>query len=885
MLNGGRLAVAPAHQLSLAELGEVIARHRVTTLWLSAALFHQFVEGHLDSLRSVRQLLAGGDLLSAPRVRRTLEGLPACTLINGYGPTENTTFSTCHAMKSPAQTGAAVSIGRPIANSRVVLLDRRLRPVAIGVAGQLCVAGDGLARGYFDRAGLTAENFVPAPGGGRLYLTGDLARYLGDGTIDFLGRLDHQVKIRGFRIEPGEIESVLAQQPGIEAAVVIPHQVSSRDKRLVAYVVAQEPRPAVSELRRLLADKLPEHMVPSAFLFLDALPLTPNGKVERQALPAPRWQAESDYVAPRTPLEELVAGVWSQVLDLDRVGAHDSFFELGGHSLLATQVVSRLRESLGVELPLRRLFDAPTVAALARIVEAVRSRGVEEPDGDLSIRPIPRDGELPLSFAQERLWILDRLEPGNVAYSMPSSMRLRGDLAVVVLERSLNEVVRRHEGLRTTFASTGGRPFQTVNPSQRLELPSVDLRSVDAARREREVERLSTQEAATSFDLARGPLIRVRLLRLAEEEHVLLLNMHHIVSDGWSINVLAREMTGLYKVFFHGETSPLPELAVQYADYAYWQRQWLSGRVLERQLAYWRKQLADLPRGVQLPSDRPRPALRTYRGAHRSLTLSQALSQKLEALSRRRGATLFMTLLAAFKVLFYRLAGEDDFAVGTPVAGRNRSEAEALIGVFLNTLVLRTDLSGNPTFSDLLGRVREVTVGAYAHQDLPFEKLLDELQPQRDLSRTPFFQVFFNMFNLPFEEMRLPGLSIESLAAPEFPSKFDLTIYAGQGDGVIGFRLVYNANLFTAARIAELGRQYELLLSQMVEDPEVGIDRFSLCTAGARALLPDPLEELGAQWHGAVHELFSRRAERAPEHLAVSDPAGVWSYRELEEQS
>ncbi|MEE8524784.1 MAG: amino acid adenylation domain-containing protein [Thermoanaerobaculia bacterium] len=906
LLNGGRLVVAPPHQLALEELGAVIERYRVTTLWLTSGLFHQMAESQLDRLRPVRQLLAGGDVLSPPLVRKALEKLPG-TLINGYGPTENTTFSTCHPMTDPAQVGSTVAIGRPISSSQAYVLDRQLRPLPLAVPGQLCVAGDGLARGYLHRPALTAERFVPDPvsghRGSRLYLTGDRARFLSDGTIEFQGRFDHQVKIRGFRIEPGEIETLLSEQPEVEAACVVVREPAPGDQRLVGYVVGPDrgrQAAVASTLRERLRAKLPDYMVPAAIVVLDALPLNPNGKVDRAALPAPDWGGKTaDYVAPRTATEELVAGVWSEVLGAadaggERVGADDDFFDLGGHSLLATQAISRLREQTGVRIPLSLMFESPTVAALAAAVEEARGPADRSQDGGAPppIEPRPHDGAMALSFAQERLWILDQFEPANPAYNMPFALRLRGRLNAPALERCLGELVRHHEGLRTTFHSVDGRPVQRIAPPPEHppRLPQVDFRGLGDSRRRQQLERLTREESLRPFDLRRGPLMRVILVRLAADQDVLAFNIHHIISDGWSLGILTRELGALYEAFSREDRqapsdSPLPDLAVQYADYARWQRQWLSGEVLERQLAYWREQLWDLPPGLELPIDRPRPAVRSFRGDRDDLVLPPQLSRQLEALSRELDATLFMVLLAAFKVLLGRLAGETDVAIGAPVAGRNHSQIEDLVGIFLNSLVLRTDLAGNPPFRELVDRVREVALAAYAHQDLPFEKLLDELQPERDLSRTPLFQVFFNMVNLPFGPMELTGLSVEPLALPEMPSKFDLTIYATQERGRIRFELVYNADLFSAARIAELLRQYRLVLEQVAAEPATPIAELSLRTREAEAKLPDPRAALDTTWEGAVHELVARRAAARPEHPAVIDPAGEWTYRELEEQS
>ena len=564
-------------------------------------------------------------------------------------------------------------------------------------------------------------------------------------------------------------------------------------------------------------------MAPSAFVFLDSLPLTPNGKVDRKALPVPGQscpELEQSFVEPRTPVEELLANIWAEVLKLPKVGVHDNFFELGGHSLLATQVMSRIHRIFQVNLPLRGLFESPTVAGLAERIE--ESRRKEQGVESLLMLPISREKPLPLSFAQQRLWFLDQLMPGSIAYNITGAVRLTSSLNIAALEQSITEVLRRHEVLRTTFRVVDGQPFQSIAPAKPFILPVTDLKDLPEAEREAEARRLATEEAHRPFDLAKGPLFRVTLLRLGEEDHIVQYAMHHIVSDGWSIGIFNKEVGLLYHSFSTGQPSPLPELAIQYADFAHWQREWLQGEVLEAQLSYWKKQLAGSPPALELPTDRPRPAVQTFHGAGQSIVLPQSLTEALKGLSRQEGVTLFMTLLAAFKVLLCRYTGQEDIVVGTPIAGRNRAEIEPLIGFFINTLVLRTDLSGDPRFRELLRRVREVALGAYDHQELPFEKLVEELQPQRDLSRTPLFQVFFNMLNLGSPESHRPelnGRTAEPLLL-ERDSKFDLTFYARETNQEIHLTLVYNAGLFDTATISGMLGCFQNLLDEIVTKPE-----------------------------------------------------------------
>ncbi|HEY0733388.1 MAG TPA: amino acid adenylation domain-containing protein [Herpetosiphonaceae bacterium] len=943
LLNGARLVVFPAGTPSLAELGQALERYQVTILWLTAGLFHQMVDNQLDSLRSVRQLLAGGDVLSVPHVQKVLRTLDGCQLINGYGPTENTTFTCCYPMRHGEQVGLSVPIGRPISNTRVYVLDRHLKPVPVGVSGELYAGGDGVGRGYLNRPDLTAERFVPDPfgdPGARLYRTGDLVRYRPDGNLEFLGRRDAQVKLRGYRIELGEIEAVLLRHPAVQECAVLVREDVPGDRRLVAYVVeelrtqnlepgieqrtenkeqssiAGLPSPTATEaeasrglgqgprvratteslipaLRAFVQAELPAYMVPAAFVVLPALPLSPNGKLERRALPAPdaAWSTLDDsFVAPQSPIEEVLAGIWAGVLRLERVGIHDNFFALGGHSLLATQVISRIREAFQVELPLRALFEAPTVAQLAERIVAVQrdAQGLLPPP----IRPVSRDEALPLSFAQQRLWFLDQLEPDSSTYTIPAAWRLEGPLDVIALRQSLTTIVERHEALRTTFTTTAdGQPVQAITPPQVVPLPLIDLHGLSASERESVLLRLAGTEARQPFDLARGPLIRTTLLRLAETDHVLLLTMHHIVSDGWSMEVFARELVPIYTALIAGMPPSLAQLPIQYADYAVWQRGWLSGTVLEAQLGYWRRQLAGLP-VLELPTDRPRPALPTFRGARQTFALPAALSKELVALSQREGVTLFMTLLAAWQVLLDRYSGQHDIVVGTPIANRTQEETEHLIGFFVNTLVLRADLSGNPTFRDVLHRVRETALGAYAHQDLPFEQVVDALQPERDLSRHPLFQVMFTLQNVPMVSLELPSLVLNPLPIEYETTKFDLTLsMAEEGSGLVG-SLEYTTDLFEAETIGRMVSHLQTLLAGIVRDPSQRLAQLPLLTEAERRQLTVDwnMTEVAYPRGRCIHELVAAQAARTPDAVALVYAAGTrervqLTYEELDRRA
>jgi alpha-ketoglutarate-dependent taurine dioxygenase/acyl carrier protein len=787
-----------------------------------------------EGTAQTRALIIGGEALLAKSLAFWRTNAPDTRLINEYGPTETVVGCCVYEVSTHTSLSGVVSIGRPIANTQIYLLDQHLQPVPIGVPGELHIGGDGLARGYLNRPELTDEKFVSNPynPGTRLYKTCDLARYLPDGNIEYLGRIDHQVKIRGFRIELGEIEACLSQHPEVREAVLVAREDVSGSKRLIAYIVPQEkPGSTVSELRSFLKQKLPDYMVPSAFVMLDSLPLTPNGKVDRRALPVPdrtRIEAEKTFTSPRTPIEEVLAGIWAQVLGCESVGIHDNFFELGGHSLLATQIIGRLRSVFQVELPLRCLFESPTIAGLAKSIEATMKAGqkLKAPP----ILPVPRDGKLPLSFAQERLWLVDRLEPNNTAYNIPAAVRLVGSLNITALEQSFNEIGRRHEVLRTTFTEVDGQPVQVIAPSLTLKIPVVDLQALPESEREAQVLRLAAQQTQLPFDLERGPLLRVTLLKLGLSEHVVLLTMHHIVSDAWSDAVFVQELAALYEAFCTGQPSPLPELSLQYADFAHWQRQWLQGDVLKTLLSYWQQQLAGAPSTLDLKKiagDSPVTPLQEE-GTGQFFLLPADLSETLRTLSRQEGVTLFMSLLAAFQTLLYRYTQQDDIVVGTDIANRNQAELEPLIGFFINLLVLRTDLSGNPSFRALLGRVREVALGAYAHQDMPFAKLVEVLRPDRRTSTTPLFQVLFVLQNTPMPALKLSDLTISTLEIDTGKAKFDLALFMKETEQGLAGLWKYNPELFNHDAITHLSHHFEALLNSIVKNPDTRIDALEM---------------------------------------------------------
>ena len=876
LLHGGKIVIYPERVPTLELLGQIIAEHRISIMWLTSSLFNWVIDAAPEILSRVRQVLTGGEALSSRHVHRALEVLPDTQLINGYGPTETTTFAVCY--RIPGTVGELIPIGRPIGNTTAYVLDRQRQLVPVGVPGELYLGGAGLARGYLGQPALTSEKFIQhtfPDHAERLYATGDLVRYLPNGLIDFLGRRDDQVKIRGFRIEPGEVEVVLGRHPAVRDCIVIVRTDQPGEKRLVAYLVAHtgnDAKPDLSEMRAWLKERMPDYMVPSAIVPLQALPISPTtGKVDRKALPAPDYSSvqSEENARPLTLTEEALAGIWEQVLRVPRVGAASNFFELGGHSLLATQVVSRLTKTFQVELPLRHLFEEPTLAGLATRIESAQLAqfGLEFPP----LVPAGRGPTIPLSFVQQRLWFLDQLDPLNAVYNVPYIVRLSGALNVPALEASLNEIVRRHEALRTRFEAVDGEPSQVIEAARHFALPVIQLAdSVPEEGREAEARRLAKNEAALPFNLRLGPLLRACLIRLSEHDHVLVVTVHHIVSDGWSLTILRRELAALYQAFVHEKPSPLEELPVQYADYTIWQRQVLSGEQLEKQLNYWKAQLQGAPAILELPTDRPRPAVETFRGASRSVILPLEMLEGLRGLARSEGSTLFMVVLGAFSVLLSRYSGQEDLVVGSPIAGRHRFEIEKLIGLFVNTLVLRVNQAGDPTFRELLRQIRETTIGAYAHQDLPFERLVEELQPERDLSRNPLFQVMVILQNMPGTTQPMDGLTVSGFNSGSQVSKFDLTLITSEQTDGLRVALEYNTDLFDPSTIDRMLGHYRVLLEGIIGQPDSQVSELPLVSAEELHRLLIEFNNTAVEHPKAcLHSLISQQAERSPQSIAV----------------
>ncbi len=899
------------------DLVRLLSERRITKATIPPSALAVLPPGTESELPDLATLVVAGEACPPELAARWSAGR---RFVNAYGPTEATVCASTEVYSAPT----ALTLGRPLQDVETHVLGRRLEPLPVGVSGELLIGGRGLARGYLNRPDLSAERFVPHPfaaerkePGARLYRTGDLVRRLADGRIEFLGRIDHQVKVRGYRIELGEVEAALRAQSGVNDVVVLARNdsaVGQAADRLVAYLVAEPERELHSaDLKAALAARLPDYMVPAAFVVLPAFPLTTNGKVDRKALPAPELahlHVEGvRYEAPRDAIEALVAEIFAEVLALaGEISIHDSFFDLGGHSLLATQLLSRVRESFGVEMPLRQVFEAQTVASFARAIEAAQreARGLES--GPIERQERVAGVELPLSFAQERLWFLDQLEPGSPTYNIPTALKVRGALDPARLAAALRYLERRHESLRTTFPTRNGRAVQSFSspdaPRGALLFARVDLSVLAEARREAEVLRLAAAEAIRPFDLATGPLGRVVLVQLAaapQAEQALLLTVHHIISDGWSMGVFVRELAEVHAALVEGrpvDPAVVPPLPIQYADFAAWQRGWLVGDVLERQMEHWRRHLIGAPELLALPTDRPRPAIQSYRGASVARASATGSVERLQALSRAEGATIFMTLLAAWSTLLYRYTGQADIPVGTPIANRNRAEVEGLIGFFVNTLVLRTKVAPRESFRSLLGSVREATLEGYAHQDLPFEKLVEAIAPQRNLSYSPLFQSMLVLQNNPDRPLELPGLELSGLAMSGEVSKYDLTLNAIELGPRLACRVVYSTALFEPATVERILGHLHVLLEALLDAPDRPVGTLDLFSPEERRTLLFRWNEPAVEHpsDGYLPRMFEAQVDAGPSRIAVefdrsgqagADPAAVASltYAELDERA
>ncbi|WP_311971042.1 non-ribosomal peptide synthase/polyketide synthase [Pseudomonas baltica] len=939
LIAGSRLVLAGKDEhRDPQRLVQLVREHGVTVVHFVPPLLQLFVdEALVGQCSSLRLLFSGGEALPAELCRRVHERLPQVALHNRYGPTEtaiNVTHWQCvaddlgqlapapsRASLAPTVQGATlqgvtasanpdpdtggsgawprrgpqdhrtpaarIPIGRPLSNVLTQIRDNDWQLSPTGAQGELLLGGTGLARGYLGRPALTAERFLPADGGGRLYRSGDLARWRADGALEYLGRLDEQVKLRGVRIELEEIRNALLEQSGVRQAAVILAD-GAGGGQLLAYLVAEGEESAAalaSRVRTALQQRLPEPMIPAHILRLPALPLSPTGKLDRRALPQPE-AALREYRAPRDAREIQLAAIWAQVLELERIGLDDDFFELGGHSLLATRIVSRTRQAFAVDLPLRALFESRRLVDFAAWVARAQQDG--RVDGQGVIERVDRRQRVALSYSQQRMWFLWQLDPQSPAYNVGGMARLRGTLDVDSLERALQALIQRHESLRTTFPAQDGKPWQQVSSQSDVAMQWLDLSSEPEAHRQVAIQRVAEEQAHAPFDLETGPLLRVCLARSAEREHHLLLTLHHIVTEGWAMDIFARELSALYAAFVDERESPLAPLPVQYLDYSHWHRQWLEGGEMQRQLDYWRAQLGSEQPLLALPSDRPRPAVQSHRGELHRFDLDAELATQVARFNSSRGLTLFMTMSAALAVLLYRYSGQDDLRIGVPLANRIRPESEGLIGAFLNTQVLRIRPHGQMTVSELLAQVRQVAIEGQSHQDVPFDHLVEALQPQRSAAWNPLFQVMCNVQRWEFQQQRelAGGVQVDYLVNDARATKFDLNLEVTDFDAQLRCCLTYSTDLFDAARIQAMAEHWQRLLRSMLADPEQRLSELPLLSADEhQALVASGRGEVLDKVPASVHALFQHQAQATPHGLAVTCAGQSLTYAELNAQA
>ena len=883
-LTSGKTLCVPPNDIrrNPAEFAAWLELHAVNELYAPNLVIDAICEAgndREDKMPSLIELVQAGEALTLnEHVRAFCSAGKTRWVHNHYGPTETHVITSHRLPQDTAEWPISAPIGRPIWNTRIYLLDRSLRPVPAGVMGELYAGGAGVARGYLKRPDMTAERFLPDPyglPGSRMYRTGDLAWWRANGVLEFVGRADHQVKIRGFRIELGEIEVAIAAEPEVAQVAVVVREDNPRGKQIVGYVVPADGRVVdTAVLRRRVGERVPDYMVPAALVILPALPLTANGKLDRRALPAPE-KANEGYRAPRNPQEEMLCELFAEVLSLPSVGIDDNFFALGGHSLMAMRLVSRIRATLGVEISIRILFESPSVAELGlQLKNSEKAR--------LPLERRVRPTHAPVSYAQQRLWFLNQLRGTTVEYNLPDALRLRGDLDLAALEQALSTIVERHESLRTHFDVVNDKPVQIVVPARPLDLMVEDISELADMPKQERLQAAMRLVAREPFDLARGPVFRFRLLKLANNEHVLLRAFHHIVWDAWSWNVFDREFVLLYQAFREHREMPLEPLPVQYVDFTLWQLEWLNDGVLQRQLDYWKKQLERIPEQLELPKDRPRSALQSFSGEMCRMMLSPAQAAGLKHLAQRSSATLYMTLLSVFAVLLQRYSGQDDIVVGSPIANRQESHLEQMIGFFVNTLPMRVRVQPRNSFRELLDSVRGTTLEAYLNQDLPFEKLVEELSPQRILNTTPIFQVLFVLQNAPSSVQEIKGLEIEPVPGYELTVRFELELHIWERETGIEFYWMYNRDLFDAWRIEQMAGHYKNLLDEIIAAPQKPIWQLEMMGAQGRQLLQSwNRTERRYATQGWLHELFELHVEEHPERTAVIFEGRKVSYGEL----
>ncbi|WP_428552439.1 non-ribosomal peptide synthetase [Pseudomonas edaphica] len=882
LISGCRLVLAgPGEHRDPHRIAQLVQEHGVTTLHFVPPLLQLFIDEPLvTECTSLRRLFSGGEALPAELRNRVLAQLPAVQLHNRYGPTE-TAINVTH-WHCQVADGERSPIGRPLGNVICRVLDEQLNPLPAGVPGELCIGGIGLARGYLGRAGLTAERFVADPLGApgtRLYRTGDRVRWGAEGVLEYLGRLDQQVKLRGFRVEPEEIEARMLALDGIAQAVVL-----VRDAQLIGYYTAPA-KLTEQEVKTALAAELPEYMVPALLMRLDAMPLSPSGKLDRRALPEPVWQTR-EHIEPATPLQQQIAAIWREVLGLPRIGLRDDFFALGGHSLLATQIISRTRQACDVELPLRTLFEASELGAFAEQVGAIQASG--QRNQQTAIARVDRSARVPLSYSQQRMWFLWQMEPDSPAYNVGGMARLRGVLDVGRFEAALQALIMRHETLRTTFPSVDGVAYQKVSPQTGMRMGWQDFSALNETERQQRLQDFADQEAHTPFNLETGPLLRACVVKAGEQEHYFVLTLHHIVTEGWAMDIFARELGALYEAFIDERDSPLAPLAVQYLDYSVWQRQWLEAGECQRQLDYWTAQLGHEHPLLELPADRPRPLVQSHQGELYRFDLSDDLAARVRAFNAERGLTLFMTMTATLAVLLYRYSGQTDLRIGAPVANRIRPESEGLIGAFLNTQVLRCQLNGQMNVAELFEQVRHTVIEGQSHQDLPFDHLVEALQPSRSAAYNPLFQVMCNVQRWEFQQSRqLAGMTVEYLVNDARATKFDLNLEVTDLDHRLGCCLTYSTDLFDQPRIARMAAHWQNLLEALIANPQQRLSELPLLTATEQRALQSSLGiEAGEhRLDQCIHPLFSQQVLARPDAAALTFAGVTLSYRELDERA
>ncbi len=915
LITGARLIIASRETATDGTLlKQSLADNQVTIMQATPATWRLLLTAGWEGNQQLK-ILCGGEALDINIAEELLKR--SKEVWNLYGPTEATIWSSVaecrdaiyrvskiHQKDAIYRVSTIVPIGKPINNTQFYVLNDYLQPVPIGVPGQLYIGGAGLASCYLNKPELTAEKFInnpfhegrreeeespmphaqcPMP---KLYKTGDLVRYLPDGNLEYLGRIDYQVKLRGFRIELGEIESVLMQHPSVKQGVVTLYK-NNDDEKLIAYVVSSSDI-SQTELWQFLQGKLPGYMIPSSYIILEEFPLTPNRKVDRKALPNPEKnhiQEQRNFVAPRNPVEEILVNIWSEILGVEKISVDDNFFKIGGHSLLATRIISQIREVFAVELPLIKLFENPTIAGIAETISINKSNINKSELSQPKIEKIERQEQLPISFAQQRQWFLSQLEPESPFYNIPAAIQISGELDILILERSFQEIINRHEVLRTAFLTVEGKPVVQLSSIDEFKLSIIDLNNSTEIVQTQQIEKIAREEAQQPFQLDKPPLLRVKLLHLNSQNHIILITLHHIIADAWSMGVLIKEIALIYQAYRQKQPSPLSELPIQYADFAAWQKNWFQGELREHQLNYWLSQLKNAPNLLELPTDYPRPAIQTARGGSIKFELPYDLSQALKQLSQKSGCTLFMTLLAAFQTLLYRYSGNEDIVVGSAIANRQRTELEGLIGCFANTLAFRSDLSGNPCFTELLQRVKDTALGAYAHQDLPFEQLVDELQLVRSLSYTPLFQVMFLLQNAPIQALTLEGLSWSPITSDSGTAKFDLTLSMSEtANGLIG-SFEYNRDLFAASTIERMIGHWQILLQGIVANPQQKLYNFPLLTTLEQQLLVEWNQSTVEYPQITIHQLFAAQVEKTPDAIAIVWENQQLTYQELDIRS